>query len=179
MEAQHNDQTVSEVVVTSDDVLFECPRCEKSMVIDKSATGMIVECPQCRTEVIVPLQPAPDPVAELREKANELLLESLLGSAQKGDLILLNEALALGADINAAWPDGTTALMLAVQHGHDDLVESLIVRGANIEAKRADGQTAVMLAERAGWFHIVRMLWKAAPKPERSHRFFDLHRRRR
>lgn len=39
MDAQHNDKTASEVVITQSDILFECPSCDKSMVIDESATG--------------------------------------------------------------------------------------------------------------------------------------------
>ena len=180
MEARHNDQAVSEIVVTPDDVLFECPLCRKGMVIDKSAAGMIVDCPQCHAEVIVPPDAAPDPVAEQREKAHELLLESLLGAAQTGNLALLNEALALGAEVNAARSDGTTALMFAVQFGHEDVVRALVERGAQVEAKRADGRTAVMIAERAGHFHIIRILWKAAPKPpDPTYRFFSRRRRRR
>ncbi len=41
-------------VVTSQDILFDCPSCGKSLVVDVSAEGMIVDCPQCRTNVIVP-----------------------------------------------------------------------------------------------------------------------------
>ena len=44
----------SETVVTSQDILFDCPACGKSLVVDISAEGMIVDCPQCRTNVIVP-----------------------------------------------------------------------------------------------------------------------------
>jgi uncharacterized Zn finger protein (UPF0148 family) len=43
-----------EIVVTNQDILFDCPACGKSLVVDVSAEGMIVDCPQCRTNVIVP-----------------------------------------------------------------------------------------------------------------------------
>src|ERR1039457_4555306 len=43
-----------EFVVTNQDILFDCPACGKSLVVDVSAEGMIVDCPQCRTNVIVP-----------------------------------------------------------------------------------------------------------------------------
>src|SRR5258706_10530390 len=43
-----------EIVVTNQDILFDCPSCWKSLVVDVSAEGMIVDCPQCRTNVIVP-----------------------------------------------------------------------------------------------------------------------------
>lgn len=171
MDAQHNDETASEVVITQSDILFECPSCDKSMVIDESATGMVVECPQCQTKVIVPSRPFAAGNAEQQEQVNA----SLLLAAQQGDVKAANDALARGADISAAASDGTTALMFAVQQGNRDCVQTLIVQGANLEIRRADGQTAVMLAQRAGHFHIVRVLWKADAR-HRS-RLFDPRKR--
>ncbi|HUI07249.1 MAG TPA: hypothetical protein VL486_09615 [Verrucomicrobiae bacterium] len=43
-----------EVVISSSDILFECPSCGKSLVVDGSAEGLIVDCPQCQSNVIVP-----------------------------------------------------------------------------------------------------------------------------
>ena len=40
--------------VTASDIVFDCPACGKSLVVDEAAEGMIVDCPQCRTNVIVP-----------------------------------------------------------------------------------------------------------------------------
>jgi predicted RNA-binding Zn-ribbon protein involved in translation (DUF1610 family) len=40
--------------VSATDILFDCPACGKSLVVDEAAEGMIVDCPQCRTNVIVP-----------------------------------------------------------------------------------------------------------------------------
>jgi DNA-directed RNA polymerase subunit RPC12/RpoP len=48
------------------DILFDCPACAKSLVVDEAAEGMIVDCPQCRSNVIVPPQsarPEPPPAA--------------------------------------------------------------------------------------------------------------------
>ena len=50
---------MNELVVTPRDILFECPSCLKSLVVDEAAEGMIVNCPKCRTSVIVPPKPAP------------------------------------------------------------------------------------------------------------------------
>ena len=36
------------------DIFFECPSCQKSMVIDESASGMPIPCPGCGAGVIVP-----------------------------------------------------------------------------------------------------------------------------
>ena len=43
-----------EVVISSRDILFECPSCGRSLVVDESAEGLIVDCPQCQSNVIVP-----------------------------------------------------------------------------------------------------------------------------
>ncbi|MGA2138465.1 MAG: ankyrin repeat domain-containing protein [Verrucomicrobiia bacterium] len=160
METRESEQTAPEVIVTLSDILFECPNCDKSMVIDESATGMTVECPQCHASVIVPPRPPPSVEGEQRETPDE----SLLLAAQKGDLAALNNALARGADANAANSDGMTALMFAVQQGSEDCVQTLISRGANLEARREDGQTAATLAQRANRFQILRLLWKVNGK---------------
>jgi len=40
------------------DIVFDCPTCQKSMVVDEVAEGLTVECPGCATKVIVPAKPA-------------------------------------------------------------------------------------------------------------------------
>src|SRR5437899_476743 len=67
-------QTIPETAITPRDILFECPNCGKSMVIDGSALGMIVDCPQCPAQVIVPPRPGPPAEARQREKASASLL---------------------------------------------------------------------------------------------------------
>ena len=48
-------KTVAEGLDIRDtDVLFACPYCEKSLVIDQRAAGLMVTCPDCKEEVIVP-----------------------------------------------------------------------------------------------------------------------------
>jgi predicted RNA-binding Zn-ribbon protein involved in translation (DUF1610 family) len=46
--------TNANITISQRDILFECPACRKSLVIDEAAEGMIVECPKCRAQVIVP-----------------------------------------------------------------------------------------------------------------------------
>jgi predicted RNA-binding Zn-ribbon protein involved in translation (DUF1610 family) len=66
-------KTVSDgSVVTATDILFDCPSCGKSLVVDQAAEGLIVDCPQCRTNVIVPPQstkPASPPLSTREESA--------------------------------------------------------------------------------------------------------------
>lgn len=54
MNKQPTKANAVESAVTNQDILFDCPSCGKSLVVDISAEGMIVDCPQCRTNVIVP-----------------------------------------------------------------------------------------------------------------------------
>jgi len=103
----HIGATMPEITITPKDVLFECPNCGKSMVIDESAVGKIVDCPRCPAQVIVPSRPAPPAESERRENATAALLLAV----QQGDSSSLNVALAQGADANAAAPDGKTALI--------------------------------------------------------------------
>jgi len=39
---------------TEDDLIFECPFCEKSMAIDKRGMGLTIQCPECEGLVKVP-----------------------------------------------------------------------------------------------------------------------------
>jgi len=45
-------------VIRSNDIVFECPKCGKNLVVDQDAEGLTVHCPQCGTEVIVPPKPS-------------------------------------------------------------------------------------------------------------------------
>jgi len=36
------------------DIVFDCPACHKSMVVDEAAEGLTVDCPGCTAKVIVP-----------------------------------------------------------------------------------------------------------------------------
>lgn len=72
----------NEPVVGPHDILFECPACSKSLVVDEDGEGMIVDCPQCHINVIVPPKnlhptksapveaPAPPPAAETDESGD-------------------------------------------------------------------------------------------------------------
>src|SRR6266850_4793422 len=105
MDTLHIGQGISEIDITPGDILFECPSCGKSMVIDESAVGMIVDCPRCPAQVIVPSRPAPPAEEKQREKATA----SLLLAVRQGDSSSLNDALARGGDVNAIASDGMTA----------------------------------------------------------------------
>ena len=48
------ESVTGEAGIRETDVVFACPYCEKSMVIDQQASGLMVTCPDCKEEVIVP-----------------------------------------------------------------------------------------------------------------------------
>jgi DNA-directed RNA polymerase subunit RPC12/RpoP len=51
------------IVITPRDILFECPKCGKSLAVDQDAEGLIVPCQQCGADVIVPPKPSAVPVS--------------------------------------------------------------------------------------------------------------------
>ena len=53
---------------TERDILFECPRCGKSLGIDERGAGLIVRCPDCGLRMQVPV-PATEGEPEVREGA--------------------------------------------------------------------------------------------------------------
>ncbi|MEI6085850.1 MAG: ankyrin repeat domain-containing protein [Verrucomicrobiota bacterium] len=141
-----------ELVVTNQDVLFDCPSCGKSMVIEQAAIGLVIECAGCQQQVIVPARlPAPDK-------------EELLTAAQTGDADLVRELIARAADVQARDNSGWTPLMRAAHAGNLDAAKVLLENGADFQAVSHDGTSALRLAEQAGHYSIVRLLWKAGAK---------------
>jgi DNA-directed RNA polymerase subunit RPC12/RpoP len=54
MNADREKDKAQEIVVSASDILFECPSCGKSLVVEEEAEGMIISCPKCQTSIIVP-----------------------------------------------------------------------------------------------------------------------------
>lgn len=58
MNTSSDQNTASEA---GEDILFECPRCGKSLEIDARGAGHMVSCPDCHHEIQVPeWDPAPE-----------------------------------------------------------------------------------------------------------------------
>src|SRR4051812_12690491 len=70
----------------------------------------------------------------------------LVQAAKAGDSAAAMALLAKKIDVNAAEPDGTTALMWAVRNDDMPLVNRLIRSGANVKAANRFGVTAMQLA---------------------------------
>ena len=69
------DEQESAVDIGPEDIVFNCPKCGKSLTIDARGTGLMVPCPDCGTQVMVP---APGEASEADEMLSpEEMQESL------------------------------------------------------------------------------------------------------
>jgi len=67
------------------------------------------------------------------------------GGQSEQTLAALSVLVEKGADVNAATPDGSTALHQAVGRG-DDIVKFLVEKGARLDAKDKFGRTPLDIA---------------------------------
>jgi ankyrin repeat protein len=82
----------------------------------------------------------------------------LFDGANAGNLIVVNDIIKKGADVNARGDDGGTALMLASQDGHTDVAKLLIEKGADVNARKNDGVTILILASQDGHTDVAKLL---------------------
>jgi hypothetical protein len=82
-----------------------------------------------------PPQPQPSPqqatVSPEKQKLNDQLYEAV----RKGDVAAVKAALDAGADVNAKFRYGATALFKAAERGNADVVKLLIERGADVNVQ--------------------------------------------
>jgi hypothetical protein len=76
---------------------------------------------------LLPLQTATDP----KQQLNDQLFEAV----RKGDVAAVTTALDHGADVNAKFRYGTTALFKAAERGYADVAKVLLDRGADVKVK--------------------------------------------
>jgi uncharacterized protein len=77
--------------------------------------------------LLLPLQTATNPKQEL----NDQLFEAV----RKGDVAAVNTALDRGADVNAKFRYGTTALFKAAERGYTEVAKTLLDHGADVKVK--------------------------------------------
>lgn len=96
-------------------------------------------------------------------------LTALMSAAYVGALVLAEDLVCRGAELEATDRDGFTALMYAVNGEQCDMAKRLISAGADPNRPDRDGSTALMLASQHGNLKIVKALLAAGADPT-SHR---------
>ena len=85
--------------------------------------------------------------------------DQLFEAVRKGDVAAATAALDKGADVNAKFRYGSTALFKAAERGHAPIVKLLLDRGADVKVKDTFyGATAMTWALDNDHFEIVKML---------------------
>ena len=74
-------------------------------------------------------------VAAVAQDPKQALNDELWEAARKGDVAAVTAALDKGADVNAKFRYGQTALFKAAERGHAPVVKLLIARGADVTVK--------------------------------------------
>src|SRR5687767_12132789 len=93
--------------------------------------------------------------APSKQEMNDQLFEAV----RKGDAAAVTAALDRGADVNAKFRYGATALFKAAERGNADVVKVLIDRGADVKVKDTFYQaTAMTWALDGNHVNVVRML---------------------
>ncbi len=90
---------------------------------------------------------------------------SLVNAAKRGDAAAVRALIQQRADVNAAEPDGTTALHWAVQRDNVDVVDLLMKAGANPNASNRYGVTPLSVASMNGNAAIIQRLIAAGADP--------------
>jgi hypothetical protein len=74
-------------------------------------------------------------VAALGQAPKQALNDQLYEAVRKGDLAAVTSLLDQGADVNAKFRYGATALFKAAERGHVEIVKLLLARGADVTVK--------------------------------------------
>jgi len=94
----------------------------------------------------------------------------IVRAVKSGDQATVERLIAGKIDVNAAQPDGTSALHWAVRANDSILTNRLIQAGADVNAATRYGVTPLSLAASAGNSVILERLLKAGAKPAQKRR---------
>ncbi|MDR9387673.1 MAG: ankyrin repeat domain-containing protein [Balneolaceae bacterium] len=83
----------------------------------------------------------------------------------QGDVESVKAFIKDGQNINESLPNGSTALILAAQHNHDEIVEELLVNNADPTLTTKTGGTALNRAAEHGNLATIQKLHKAGAVP--------------
>ncbi len=95
----------------------------------------------------------------IAQAPNSALNEQLFEAVRKGDAAAVTALLDKGADVNAKFRYGATALFKAAERGHVEVVKVLLARGADVTVKDTFyGASAMTWALQNEHFDVVRAL---------------------
>ena len=95
----------------------------------------------------------------LAQVANQSLNDQMWEAARKGDAAAVAALLDKGADVNAKFRYGSTALFKAAERGNVEVVKVLLARGADVKVKDTFyGATALTWALQNNHFETVRAI---------------------
>ncbi|WP_299779426.1 ankyrin repeat domain-containing protein [uncultured Formosa sp.] len=94
-------------------------------------------------------------------KTEKFNIESLLESAQNGNLDAIKAAINNGFDPNTRGLENRTVLMFSSFNGHTELVKTLLDNGATIDLKDTTNRTALMYACTGPFATTVKVLLEA------------------
>lgn len=99
-------------------------------------------------------------VESVKEKrsTDPALDKALFDACQSGQLDVVKDMLAKGADVNAKGSFGITALIKAVSLGHLEIANELLAHGADVDATNNNEETALLHASQGGHVEIVNAL---------------------
>jgi serine/threonine protein kinase len=83
---------------------------------------------------------------------------SLMGAAKLGQVSLVRNLLARGAEVNEKDEEGRTALGFAAANGHIAVVRLLLDHGTEVNDKDNQGRTPLTVAEARGHANVVELL---------------------
>ena len=93
------------------------------------------------------------------QNANQSLNDQMWEAARQGDAAAVTALLDKGADVNAKFRYGSTALFKAAERGHTDVVRVLLARGADVKVRDTFyGATALTWALQNGHYEAVRAI---------------------
>jgi Ankyrin repeats (3 copies) len=104
------------------------------------------------------------PLLQTTQDPKQQLNDQLFEAVRKGDAAAVTSLLDKGADVNAKFRYGQTALFKAAERGQAEVVKVLLARGADVTVKDTFyGATARTWAMNGGHIEVVRLLFEKDP----------------
>lgn len=117
----------------------------KHLLITTIAAMLLVGCGRSQQSAPVPDAKPVEPNSETQSAKPEIN-KQLHDAVAKGDIKVVKQLLANGANVGAKNAGGETVLNQAVFNSHKEIVELLIDKGANVNEKYDSGETPLHLA---------------------------------